>query len=98
MSGCLSTRRPPPASPRRSTWLPGGAGQPWGPGAGREPALTADCSASLCWVSPVAAFASCSSFPIVTLGTQEEGVFILTLPKFLCRSNTASLGKEITTG
>ena len=47
------------------------------PAAGREPALTADCSTSLCWVSPVAPFASCSSFPIAILGTQKEAVFIL---------------------
>lgn len=59
---------------RRSGGSPGA----WVPGAGREPALTADCSASLCWVSPIAPFASCSSFPIAILDTQKEGVFILT--------------------
>lgn len=47
------------------------------PGAGGNPALTADCSASLRWVSPVMHFASCSSFPIAILDTQEEAVFIL---------------------
>lgn len=45
-------------------------------GEGREPALTADCSASLRWVSRIARFASCSSFPTAILCTQEEGMFI----------------------
>lgn len=58
-------------------WMSRGSPGAWVLRAGRKPALTADCSTSLCWVSPIAPFASCSSFPIAILGTQEEGVFIL---------------------
>lgn len=58
--------------------------------AGGRPSLTADCSTSFCWLSPVAALASCSSFSIASLDTQEE-VGVSFIPS---NFSVGPLGKE----